>query len=205
MAGRSGKRHARGPGFEQEELEYLRGQVDATGTVPDIGAKLRNHTVFFAPVIGAACVLSFEPGDFAFPRLSFNVALNGLEDRVRLYRMALSDRAGRAAMRFSHVDNHGTLAMTEVDGAEQSVVIARGDAVVGSARVTFTKIDVDRHEFEVLVGLSETIAPDRPLLMVEADLDAQPRLEGWLAAMGYEIRRTFPRYGDIVNVVAGAA
>jgi FkbM family methyltransferase len=191
--------------FEEEELAYLQTVADPSGTFLDIGANVGNHTVFFAAVIGAARVHAFEPGDFAYPRLAFNIALNGLESRVTAHRLALSDRDGTAAMRFNYADNHGSFSITDGEGAEQSVPIARGDAVVGAERIRFAKIDVERHEFEVLQGLAQTIARDKPLLMVEIDLTDRPRLDAWMAANGYREQRAFPRYGDIVNVVAAPA
>lgn len=189
--------------FEQEELEYLHGIVDPTGATIDVGANVGNHTVFFAAVIGAASVHAFEPGDFAYPRLAFNMALNGLEGQVRLHRLALSDREGPAKMHLTYSDNHGSLAIHNGDEGEV-VAVARGDLVIGSERVSFIKVDAERHEFAVLDGLAGIIARDRPLVMVEVMIAERARIDAWMAVNGYAELQAFPRYGDIINIVAGS-
>ena len=191
--------------FEAEELDFLRTIADPSGAFLDVGANVGNHTVYFAAVIGAAQVLAFEPGDFAYPRLAFNVALNDLNRRVTLHRMALSNRDGEASMHLTYADNHGSLSISEGQDGTQLVPVARGDTLVGDTHVTFIKVDVERHEFEVLAGLSGVIARDRPLVMVEVMVAERARFDAWLAAQGYASLREFPRYGDIVNVVAGPA
>ncbi len=60
----------------------------------------------------------------------------------------------------------------------------------GLEGVRFIKIDVEGHEFEVLLGAEETLARCAPTLLVEIDqaFHDQPiqRIFDWLRARGYE-------------------
>ena len=61
------------------------GLVGPQSVVCDIGAKIGNHTVYFAKVMGAAKVLAFEPQAHCHSTLTDNIALNGLQDRAVAY------------------------------------------------------------------------------------------------------------------------
>ena len=186
--------------FEIAELEELARRVDPSGTVVDVGANIGNHTVFFGVVMGAQRVLSFEPGAWAHSQAAFNIALNGLSDRVVLHKLALSDHDGTGRMTFWAKGNHGTLWLSDdPDGEEVKVV--RGDPLMPESRVTLIKIDVERHEHEVIEGLKGTIARDRPVICVETAQIERPGLEKRMAALGYQTVFTKERYGDIVNLI----
>jgi FkbM family methyltransferase len=187
--------------FEEAELEYLKGIVDPKGCVADIGANLGNHTIYFASVLGAEQVVAFEPGEWAHPRLTFNVALNQVGDRVQIHKVALSDTAGEAWMDFWAEDNHGTLAITD-EGQGEKVEVRVGDEYFTERNVTLIKVDAERHELKVLKGLSATINRCRPVIAVEVLQTERPEMEAFLTSLGYSVVKAFERYGDIVNLIA---
>jgi len=194
--------------FEEDELEYLRGIVDPQEVMLDVGANIGNHTVYFAAMIGAGKVIAFEPGGWAYPRLAFNVALNGLQDRVTLHKVALSDAPGTAHMRLLAADNHGTLAILsgdEGEGPVETVPVRKGDDYLTDERVGFVKIDAERHEMKVLNGLQKTLSRDKPIVMVEVLQTERAALEAFLADFGYATLMARERYGDIVNVICRTA
>ncbi len=189
--------------FEEEELTHLASLVRPGGTCVDIGANIGNHSVFFGKILGAAKVIAVEPGDWGYPRLCFNLALNGLTGCSVTHKLALSDRAGRARMDFWAPGNHGTLAIHDGAGGEE-VTLVTGDSLLEGEDVALIKIDAERHEDHVLRGLEATLARCRPVLLLEAAQTDRAATEARLAALGYRTDRAFERYGDIVNLIAVA-
>lgn len=193
--------------FEREELNALSKIVSPKGTCVDVGANIGNHAIFFATLMEADKVIAFEPGDFAHPRLCFNIALNDLSDRVKIRKVALSEAPGEAEMRFIAEGNHGTLAILgqgEGEGATQTVKMERGDDLLKDEDVTLLKVDAERHEMAVLRGLHETIERCKPVILVEAAQCDRDKTEAHLASYGYTTQHAFERYGDIVNLIAVA-
>jgi len=191
--------------FEREELDALDRLVDPSGTCVDVGSNIGNHTVYFAKVLGAARVIAFEPGLWAHPRLCFNVALNQLDDKVTIHKTALSDSDGTAEMRFIAADNHGTLAIMatgEGEGMTQTVPLRRGDDLLRDEPVRLLKVDAERHEMQVLRGMSETLQRHKPVVMVEVALPEEADMQSFLSGYGYQISTRRERYGDIVNLIA---
>ena len=155
--------------YEQSFLKALEDLIEPGAMVLDIGAHIGNHTVFFAGVMGLQ-VMAFEPGPDTYERLVVNVALNGLQDRVRTFNMALSDVEGELTMSRASVSDAGTLAVIESAGDEGVVSVAarRLDSFLEEIdRPTFMKLDVEGHEPAVLRGASQLIRALSPDLTVE--------------------------------------
>lgn len=195
-----GKDLFNGSFFEQTELEVLVDLVEPGGIAVDVGANIGNHAVFFGTVLQASRVIAFEPGAWASARLAFNAALNGMGDRLELHRCALSDTAGTGRMQRWADDNHGTLALSEGGDGEQ-VRVETGDSFFEERRISLLKIDVERHEAQVLDGLDKTLRRDHPVVLIEVGKEDRAGMEARLAEYGYATRCAFERYGDIVNLI----
>lgn len=145
-------------------------------TVLDVGANIGNHTLMFSR--HAQRVLSFEPGQKAFGMLRQNVQANHLA-HVSALNFGLSNVNVQQTLYVETSGNLGesslTLAnLTSPNFVEDLIELRVGDEVLaeqGISDVDFIKIDVEGHEQAVIAGLRNTIAAQRPVVLMEWEMD----------------------------------
>ncbi len=161
----------------------MRRLVRRGDTVFDIGANTGLYARFLVQVFGAERVVCFEPMAGNLDLLHQNLALGGIEGRVRVLSVALADREGREALQ---ADDFGsaTAALEVVTGGRPSeshrqyglpgrreiVEVAPLDALVERFNLpapNVLKIDVEGAEAIVLRGARRTIMRHRPRLAIE--------------------------------------
>lgn len=86
--------------YEEAFLQHIR-SLDRRGEYVDIGAHLGTHTVWFARLCPSSHVHSFEPVSRFADMVRRNVSANGLDGKVTVHQVGLSDRAGSAVNRLS--------------------------------------------------------------------------------------------------------
>ncbi|MEL6877076.1 MAG: FkbM family methyltransferase [Pseudomonadota bacterium] len=187
------KEHAQGRFYEREELDLI-ARYFTGGTYVDVGANVGNHAAYLGKLLGAERMHLFEPNPDAFRLLEVNIALNNLTSVTQLYRLALSDAAGEAAM--VHMTNNLGAARIapEGDGEGAMVSLARGDDVLGGERVDFIKIDVEGHELAVLRGLERVLREQSPTLFVEVEDHNCAELDVLMHASNYRVAEQIQRY-----------
>lgn len=193
MRYRTNKELRRGEG----EVALLPFLADPARVSLDIGANKGVYTWFLRRC--SREVHAFEPNPKMF---RFLQRLAG--DNVHVSRVALSNESGAAELRVPRhrrggFSNQGASlsAVKVADGYEGVAIDARRLDDLGIADIGFIKIDVEGFEQAVLDGARETIARDRPSLLIEMEEahtgqpieDAIARVE----AMGY--RGLFLRRG----------
>jgi FkbM family methyltransferase len=153
---------------------YARG---FTGLAVDAGAHVGNHALWLAVVCGLE-VIAVEP--LSTPELRRNIALNGLEGRVRIWPFALGAReeckgtTGKGRLR-----GEGEIRVEPLDAAD-----LRG--------LSLLKVDVEGMEADVLSGGIETIRRERPVIYAEAwDDEAHQRVAEVIEPLGYRHVNTF--------------
>jgi FkbM family methyltransferase len=164
--------------FERSTLKALRRLVKPGYTVFDIGANIGAHTLHLANAVGAkGCVFAFEPTNFAFDKLTRNLALNpdlgrlvtanqvflvddlGTQRQPEIYSSwPLEGGAGRHP---KHLGRRESTSKASVDTLDSFV--ARHEI----KRVDLIKIDVDGHEYPVLKGGRELLKRFAPILVME--------------------------------------
>jgi FkbM family methyltransferase len=135
----------------------------------DVGANVGNHTIFMSRL--ADQVIAFEPFARVREQLKANLALNRITNVV-VHEVALGERdehlpfyaapdsnLGAASFQAHHVVDHTLLGTLEVRRGD--------DMLAGAAGIAMIKIDVEGFERQVLSGLAQTLAAQRPLLIVE--------------------------------------
>lgn len=141
------------------------------GTVAiDIGANKGVYSYLLSRICRA--VEAFEPNPKICELLRRCVPAN-----VSVYEVALSNRNGATEMllpihRTGRYSNQGgTLQAKKVEGREFGTwpVEQRRLDEYGFTEVSFIKIDVEGFELEVLEGAAETLARERPNLLIEID------------------------------------
>ena len=128
--------------------EHCRG-----GTFVDIGANTGHYTLQLAKA-GAAQVIAVEPNPAALERLRFNVALNGVGDRVKILPIALGHEGTRPL--FLHAADLGNASLLRQTGAVpiQSVPLRPLAKILQAqrvARVAGLKIDIEGMEDRALI------------------------------------------------------
>jgi FkbM family methyltransferase len=145
----------------------------------DIGANVGQHSLFMAR--HAAQVHAFEPWPEARGRLEGNLAANDVAN-VAVHPFGLGDVGGDQLFYAPASANLGTgsfVADVNLNAAMGKLPLLRGDdamARLGIERVDVVKIDTEGFEVKVLVGLAETLARHRPIVVFELSQATQAEL-----------------------------
>ena len=171
----------------EQRLLFLDELVPSKCTAVDAGAWWGPWTYWLSR--RAASVWAFEPNPQLASFLTHVVSPN-----VHVENVALSSRTGTGTLfapRDVGRDALATLSAAHTEpGAHTIEVPLRPLDDYRLEGVGFIKIDVEGHEFEVLVGAEETLERCAPTLLVEIDqaFHDQPiqRVFDWLRARGFE-------------------
>lgn len=164
--------------FEPATRAALAKFVKPGMTVLDVGANIGAHTLYLAKLVGSeGRVFAFEPTEFAFAKLTRNLALNpALTSRVIAQQcyLAATDKEDIPDEIWSSWPLAAGDDLHPVHlGAGKSTTGARARSVdgvladYGSPPVGVIKMDVDGAECDVLSGAAKTMAKDRPVFVME--------------------------------------
>jgi FkbM family methyltransferase len=138
----------------------------------DIGANFGYYSVMLASRLNKQGVIhAFEPNPPTLARLRHHVAINGLEDVIRVHAVALSDQAGTAALAMRE-GNTGSAHIVSSAAASAPVRLTTLDAFCDEqrlARLDAVKIDVEGFEERVLLGGQQSLRRWRPMLLLELE------------------------------------
>jgi FkbM family methyltransferase len=164
--------------YERATSAALRRLVPRDALVLDIGANIGAHTLALADLVGpAGRVLAFEPTDYAYTKLSRNLALNpDLARRVAACHcfLAPADAAPVPSAIYSawplareeglHAKHLGREMATQQAQARSIDSIL---AELADRPVSLVKLDVDGFECDVLKGATKLLAETRPIFVME--------------------------------------
>ena len=152
----------------ERELALIPFLVDRDKICLDIGA----NTGVYSELMSRYCnkVLAFEPNPKIYATLQRCAAHN-----VECHQIALSDKDGNAELRIprtkkGHSNQGGSLSTVKVSDNFDviEVTTTRLDSL-DLGVIGFIKIDVEGYELNVLQGARDTIARDRPTLLIELE------------------------------------
>jgi FkbM family methyltransferase len=168
----------------QRLKELLPGFTVAGHDVLEVGANVGTTTIPLINRFGAARVLAFEPAPHNRRLLAATVAANGLEDRVQLRGMALSDRIATEAMIMNPGNSGDYRILVDEDGQPPAAFGAGGEdrwqtvnvevttldrlideGDISLERVRLAWIDTQGHEPYVLAGAQRLLASNIPLFI----------------------------------------
>ncbi|WP_165933778.1 FkbM family methyltransferase [Aquabacter spiritensis] len=146
----------------------------------DIGANVGSYTILASGVRGAR-TWAFEPDPATARLMRRNIALNGLEGKVRVFERALGASEGEVGFTIgldtvNHVVQSGHAAV-------RRVAQSRLDDVAGGSCPILLKMDVEGYEDEVLKGAHRLLAD--PVLRVMLVETVSPDAEARFAAHGF--------------------
>ena len=194
---------------EPETLDWMDQRLGAGDVFFDIGANIGVYTLYAALRHPGARVVAFEPEYGNLHLLRDNLVDNGLQDRVEVYALALSDRSGVSHLHLQdltpgtslHTESrdrlHRTLAGRPVVGRE-GICVMTLDAFCDETGLSpqALKIDVDGSEPCVLAGARRTLgstALRSVLLEMPNDASARASCERQLTDAGLTRHRYEPR------------
>ncbi len=161
-----------------DDLPGMHGFLEAR-TFLDVGANLGTSTIPAISNYGAARAAAFEPAPANYAILRCNLILNGLDDVVDTYPVAISDHDGEELLELSgestgdhRVRSLGSSSQAGCFGedARDTIPVAtlRLDSLVEDGRIDpaavgLLWVDVQGHEAQVLAGASSILRHERPI------------------------------------------
>jgi FkbM family methyltransferase len=188
--------------------------------VVDVGANIGCLAMLLASIVEASgLVVAVEPNPENIKLLEASRRVNGF-DQVVVIQAAAGRRTGLLALNVSHSNGMTGELPADADAvfASRPVPCFALDAILPKSRpFDLIKIDTEGAELNVLIGLSETIARDRPMIVSEFSPNALPGISqcsgpeylSFLIARGYRIGvierdGSEISFGDDVDGVMGA-
>ena len=166
-------------------LEFAGAEV-----VLDVGANIGVYSMVATLAPSVENIHAFEPEEAAYQELARNVLLNGVEQRIKPARLAVSDTdeklrfglhapmAGVNGIVDTSIHDHGLFSdIKEVQAVRlDSFAELRG-------KVLGIKIDVEGHELQVISGANELLKNNPAFVQVENYVGS--RIDEVLSALGY--------------------
>jgi FkbM family methyltransferase len=176
--------------YEPIEAFLFRALVQPGMTVVDAGANVGQYALMAGSLVGSdGEVHAFEPVPRNFGRLAAHVSENDLSGTVRTNRLALWNR--REQLKLSLAPDMEDNAGSYTAGAQAHTIdVVDCDAVPLDEyrmenrlrRIDIIKMDIEGAELFALQGALDSIAKDRPIMLIEVNQFA-------CAAAGYEPAR----------------
>ena len=138
------------------EIEWMKTLTNSKSFVIDIGANIGTHTIGIAPHVKR--VLAFEPDPSNFELLLQNLSTT-MSKNVTPVPIAASDVLAQVGTAFDYgkttLTTSGEIAATPIDMIQEL------------PGIDFVKIDVEGTELKVLNGMRQTIASNKPQMLIE--------------------------------------
>ena len=151
------------PGYNLEELDFLRRHTRAGGVFVDVGANVGTFALVMARHVGSqGKVIAIEPHPMTSARLAFNTAASG-STQVRLVQAAAGPSDGELLIE-TDGDNLGASHVVTGAATPKAIKVPslRLIRILGEAGVTSVdtlKIDVEGFEDRVLIGFFREAPP----------------------------------------------
>jgi FkbM family methyltransferase len=153
---------------EPETLTWLEGLPEGA-VLWDVGANVGLYSIYAAKRAKAR-VFAFEPSVFNLELLARNIFLNGLQEKVTIVPVALSDTLGQSLFKMSSTtwggalstfgrdfDQHGSKLNSIFEYQTMGVTMDDAIGLLNIPAPRFIKIDVDGIEHFILRGGAETL------------------------------------------------
>lgn len=172
---------------ERSSMRFLLDHLQPDDIFVDVGANIGTYSLLATTVPGVRAV-AFEPSSATYARAVENVALNRLQDLVRIEKSAVGADRGLVRLSVGLGPCNKVLAAPTAAAPNQlheDVPMTTLDAAFpdGAEPVRLIKVDVEGGEVAVLRGGRELLRRDGPALIVEVNDPTQ--LEDLLSELGY--------------------
>ncbi|WP_316811400.1 FkbM family methyltransferase [Pedobacter heparinus] len=162
--------------YEHEINKLIRISLKDGDVALDVGANIGLQSIRMSKSVGeAGRVLAFEPLTYLQKKLAANILLNRSLN-VTLLPYALANIETETKYDINENEwNQGAFSLdnnTENGDSAQKIAIKKGDIlpeIINLNRLDLIKIDVEGFEFQVMLGLAETIKKYLPRIIFEYD------------------------------------
>jgi FkbM family methyltransferase len=197
--------------YEPEMQKALKDLLKPGMTVYDVGANIGYVSLLLAKDVGVnGHVFSFEALPSNVKRLTHNIELNGMQERVSINHLAITDRPGEVKF-LVHASNGmgkaaGSAGRNEKYINELTVPGISLDEFVyaqGHAAPQAVKMDIEGGEVMALPGMVRVLREARPLMLMELHGPESARA-AWetLTAAGYTVCEMKPGYPQVPSLAA---
>ena len=149
--------------YEAGMLDYIYNNYQGKVFV-DIGSHIGNHVVFYSKICNAQHVYAFEPLKDSYQHLIENIDLNGVQDQVTSFNVALGYSNQEVGLSLPKNGNSG---MYRIDVDKKGIQMTTLDSLVMACDVI--KIDVEGYNLPVLLGAERLIMQCKPDIFVECE------------------------------------
>jgi len=159
--------------YEENEVITMQTLLGPTAVVVDIGANIGYYSLMAAVKATTGQVYSFEPVTKSFQQLNRNISLNKFSS-IHTFQVAISDTNGHTTIYVSADDNSGMSGMKTAEnfsGESETVqCLTLDEAVIqyNLPKIDLIKIDVEGAEINVLQGMQQIRAKQKPVILIEA-------------------------------------
>ncbi len=177
--------------YEKETFTIFISLARKVSCVLDIGAHSGIYTLIACAVNPGVKVIAFEPIPYIWNNLVENIYLNGWENRCMAVCAAASERSGTGTLNISREREYFSSLDTNPDHGEGSnkIVVptmAVDDIIHESEEVGLIKIDVEGHEYNVLLGARRMLSRNLPDIIIECtDREVCDHVQEVLDPLGY--------------------
>jgi FkbM family methyltransferase len=190
--------HVCGGSYEPGVAAIFSRYVKPGMSVVDIGANIGYFTMLSASLVGpSGLVVAVEPNPENIKLLEASRRVNGF-DQVMVIQAAAGRQTGLLALNVSYSNGMTGDLPGKLDGifaARPVPCFALDDLLPRERHFNFVKIDTEGAELNALIGLSQTIDRDHPVIVSEFSPGALPGISrcsgpeylGFLIAKGYRI------------------
>lgn len=170
--------------FEERELDLFEAMVGEAKVFFDVGANIGLYSVIGCAKSDQLVAYAFEPVLENQRLLERNVAAHGLDGRIFLQPVAVSDKQGKANVHMYQSGTHSLEFHADRPTREVETVTLDGFAEQLGRGPDILKIDVEGHERAVLEGAWSMLTEYKPTLFIEFIPSVQQDLDAFIARLG---------------------
>jgi len=165
---------------------YTQGFVSQSLSVIDIGAWIGDNALVWAKLLeDKSIIFAIDPSKRNLDFIKEISKHNNLNN-IKLVEAVCSDKDGNK-MNFSGNIDHASFT-TDSTGYDSGLSSRSLDSIVGNTAIGLIHLDVEGHEFEVMLGAQKIIERDRPIIIFEQHLidDNSSKTIDWLERYEYK-------------------
>jgi len=174
----------------------------------DVGGYTGMMSIVAAMVNENAKIHYFGPMERIVERAQINFRINGIQSKIQVHPVAVSNKAGALKINLYRPDNFlGTgSSLSEKPGkeviTEKLISTVSLDPIFFNEKIDIVKLDVEGHEIEALHGMRNIIQRDRPKVIVEVWPHEETELMDFFRQHEYKLERLEGIDGGVCNYFA---